>query len=122
MRRVCNPRQINYDKEKTLPAPAVAGKAFRLRWGSYCDEKADRMADRRFQPSPDYGGEKQQHVAALLPFVLPAKSLTINTCCRVADFLDQCVNLAPLAPYCGNLFFCPRFCLSLIRWLYLYSF
>jgi L-histidine Nalpha-methyltransferase len=31
----------------------------------------------------------------VLLFVLPAKSLTINTCCRVADFPDQCINLPP---------------------------
>jgi len=33
----------------------------------------------------------------MLPFVLPLKSLAINTCCRVADFLDLCINLAFLA-------------------------
>jgi len=30
--------------------------------------------------------EKELHVAVLLLFMLPVKSLTINTCCRVADF------------------------------------
>jgi hypothetical protein len=39
-------------------------------------------------PSPDYGDEKPQHVAALLRLVLRAKSLTINTCCGVAGFSD----------------------------------
>jgi hypothetical protein len=38
--------------------------------------------------------QKEQHVADLLLFVLPAKSLTINICCRVADFLDLCINLS----------------------------
>jgi hypothetical protein len=30
----------------------------------------EALADRRFQPLPDYGGEKPQHVAALLRLVL----------------------------------------------------
>jgi hypothetical protein len=62
--------------------------------GAVASHTSDRMADRRFQPSPDYGGEKQQHVADLLLLVLPAKSLTIRTCCRVADFPDQSSHLA----------------------------
>jgi hypothetical protein len=49
------------------------------------------MADWRCEPSPDYGGEKQQHVADLLPFLLPAKSLTINNVTDVADFPDLCI-------------------------------
>jgi hypothetical protein len=48
------------------------------------------------QPSPDYGGENQQHVADVLPFVLPAKSLTINTVTDVADFPDLHINIAVL--------------------------
>jgi putative PIN family toxin of toxin-antitoxin system len=60
------------------------------------------MADRWFQPSPDYGGEKQLHVAALLPFVLPAKSLTINSVADVADFPDLHINLACRAPLRGK--------------------
>jgi hypothetical protein len=38
--------------------------------------------------------EKQLHVAALLPFVLPAKSLTIKDVADVADFPDLCINPA----------------------------
>ncbi len=37
--------------------------------------------------------EKQLHVADLLPFVLPVKSLTINDVADVADFPDLCINL-----------------------------
>jgi len=46
----------------------------------------------------DYGGEKQQHVAALLPFVLPAKSLTIKDVADVAGLdLFPGKVLAPFA-------------------------
>jgi hypothetical protein len=41
--------------------------------------------------------ENRQHVADVLLFVLPVKSLTIRTCCRVADFLDLSINPAFLA-------------------------
>jgi len=37
--------------------------------------------------------QKQLHVAAVLLFVLPAKLLTANTCYRVADFPQLCINL-----------------------------
>src|SRR5271157_4491795 len=40
--------------------------------------------------------KKGQHVAALLPFVLPVKSLTINDVADVADFPDLHINLAIL--------------------------
>jgi hypothetical protein len=48
---------------------------------------ADRIADKLV-----IRGQKELHVADLLLFVLPVKLLTINTCCRVADFSDLCVN------------------------------
>jgi hypothetical protein len=38
--------------------------------------------------------KKQQHVAGLLPFLLPAKSLCHNVVADVADFPDLCVHLA----------------------------
>jgi hypothetical protein len=38
--------------------------------------------------------KKEQHVAALLPFVLPAKSFCHNVVADVADFPDLCINLA----------------------------
>jgi hypothetical protein len=58
------------------------------------------MADRRFQPSPDHAGEKELHVADLLPFVLPVKSLTINSVADVADFLDLSINLKTAKNHC----------------------
>jgi hypothetical protein len=37
--------------------------------------------------------KKRLHVTALFPFVLPAKSLTINICNRVSPFSDLSINL-----------------------------
>ena len=39
--------------------------------------------------------KKGQHVATLLPIVLPAKSLTVNDVADVADFPDLYINLKP---------------------------
>jgi hypothetical protein len=38
-------------------------------------------------------GRIQLHVTGLFPFVLPAKSLTINICNRVSPFSDLSINL-----------------------------
>jgi hypothetical protein len=46
----------------------------------------------KFPPSPDYVGEKQLHVAVVLPIVLPAKPLTIKDVADVADFPDLHAN------------------------------
>jgi hypothetical protein len=63
--------------------------------------------------------QKEQHVAAVLLFVLPAKSLTINTCCRVANFPDQASHLALR----GNFMFLPHIlAVPFFEWLILYSF
>jgi hypothetical protein len=48
---------------------------------------------RQLPPSPDYGGEKPLDVAVLLPFVLPAKSLTIKDVADVAGVPDLSINL-----------------------------
>jgi hypothetical protein len=53
------------------------------------------LSDGSFYTASEVANDQnQQHVAGLLPILLPAKSLTINTCCRVADFLDLSINRA----------------------------
>jgi hypothetical protein len=37
----------------------------------------------------------------VLPIVLPAKSLTIKDVADVADFPDQCIDLARFLPFSG---------------------
>jgi hypothetical protein len=39
-------------------------------------------------------GQEELHVVALLPFVLPVKSLTINVVADVADFPELCIESA----------------------------
>src|ERR1022692_1672752 len=41
--------------------------------------------------------EKGLHVTALLPILLPVKSLTINDVIDVSPFLDLCVSLSSMA-------------------------
>jgi hypothetical protein len=46
--------------------------------------------------------KKEQHVADVLPFVLPTKSLCHNVVADVADFSEVCINLACRAPLRGK--------------------
>ena len=62
--------------------------------------------------------KKGQHVAALLPFVLPVKLLTINDVADVADFPDLCIVSCFFA---SILCFCLPFLPFPFRWLILYS-